>query len=191
MMLKLKPFMRAHTWDNKAMCYNMCINNMHSLYAANNILKSDAFHVFYAIVRIVFESFPKLFYCMADKEGAMHVFCCEEFFYDRKAALRSDKDVESYCKCVERLIDSENCKYVKDLKWFRKEVYTNDRQHVFNKQYALYSVGSHPNIVTIDATTRGELKYGWTTSLEIITCYSLMWTGKLVAPGKKWRLRLN
>lgn len=171
--LKLIPFMREHTWDNKAMCYNVCVSNMQGLHAASKILGSDNFSAFYAIVRVVFESFPKLFYCMADKESAMHVFCCEEFFYSRAVTRKVDKNVESYCKSVKMPIDGENCKYVKDPKWFRKEVY-NDREHYFSNKYAVYSIGSHPNIATLDAKTRDDLEYGWTTSLSIITQYSLL-----------------
>ncbi len=171
--LKLKPFMREHVYDNKGMCYNMCVHNSLSLYAANDILKSDSFHVFYAILRVVFESFPKLFYCLTNKEGAKHVFCCEEFFYLKKAAQRTDKGIESYCKSVKD-VNGEKCKYVKDPKWFRKEVYTDNRQHELDRRYALYSTASHPSIDTINAMNWDEVKYGWTMGLSIITSYSLM-----------------
>ena len=172
--LKLAPLMTAHAWDNKAMCYNMCCHNMQSMYVANKMLGSDDFSPFYAIIRIVFESFPKLFYCMADEEGARHVYCCEEFFYSKKAALKPDKGIKSYCKSVKTPIDGEKCKYVKNSQWFRKEVYKDDRQHGLNRRYTLYSNASHPKIGALAANKPYELKYGWNTSLDIITSYSLL-----------------
>ena len=170
---KLIPFMSERTWDNKSMCYNMCFYNMQRLYSASKILGSEDFSTLYAILRIVFESFPKLFYCIADKEDAMHVFCCEKFFYGKDVIRKPDKDVESYCKSVKDPIDGEHCKYVKNPKWFRDEVY-DGREHDFKKIYAIYSVGSHPNIETLGAKTHDDLKYGWGVSLSDITRYSLL-----------------
>ena len=151
----------------------MCVYNMQRIYSASRILGSVDFSTFYAILRIVFESFPKLFYCMADKEGAMHVFCCEEFFYGNDVRRKPDKNVESYCKYVKMPIDGKSCNYVKNPKWFRDQVY-EDREHDFKQIYASYSVGSHPNIVPLDFKTHGELEDGWATSLSNITQYSLL-----------------
>ena len=170
---KLIPFVSEHTWDNKAMCYNMCVYNMQRLYSASKILGSEDFSTLYAILRVVFESFPKLFYCMADKEGAMHVFCCEELFYGKEVRRKPDKNVESYCKSVKDPIDGDHCKYVKNPKWFRDKVY-DGREHDFKQIYATYSVGSHPNIVPLDIKTYDDLEYGWGVSLSDITRYSLL-----------------
>lgn len=169
---KLVPFRDEFTWNNKGMCYNRCIYNMQHLYSASKILGSEDFSTLYAILRIVFESFPKLFYCMADKEGAMHVFCCEEFFYGKEVRRKSDKNVESYHKSVKKSIDGENCRYVKNPKWFRDKVY-DEREHDFKQIYASYSVGSHPNIVPLDIKTYDDLEYGWGVSLKDITWHCL------------------
>lgn len=172
--LGLKPVIDLDGWDTKAMYCNLCTFNMRRLHGAYNLLKSGDFISFYAIVRIVFESFPKLFYCISDKEEARHIFCCEEYFYFKNAAQRSDKGIKSYCKSVKKPIDGKNCEYVKRVRWFRKEVYTKNRQSELNKTYALYSHNSHPNIEPIDARTDDDIKYGWATGLDIITSYSLM-----------------
>ncbi|MYC70486.1 MAG: hypothetical protein F4X17_07225 [Gemmatimonadetes bacterium] len=146
---------------------------MDSLYAGYDIIDRCNFDAFHAILRVVFESFPKLFYCMANKEKAKHVFCCEEFFYSSDAK-RTDEGVESYCGCVNGIND-EKCKYVRKPWWFREKVYTNARRDELNELYAVYSTASHPNIITFnDTMTPDEVEHGRTTSLDIITSYSLM-----------------
>lgn len=170
-MLGLRP-LKGHTLDNKLMCYNMCVYNVHSLYTANDLLKSDSFHILYAILRVVFESFPKIFYCMTHKERAKHMYCCEAFFYHKNTAHVSNEKPE-YCKSAKNIND-EKCRYVKNPRWFRERVYTDARRRKLTRQYSIYSIASHPSIVQFHAIGLDAIKESMATGLDIMTSYSLM-----------------
>lgn len=169
----LKSVKDDHGYDNLAMCYNRCMFNTSHLYSAYQILKSDDLPMFLAMIRVVFESFPKLFYCMRRAEKAKHVFCCEEFLYGEMMESQ-DEGIRRFCKSVQEPINCEKCKYVKCPNWFREKVYTKSRQKSINKRYGQYSVNVHPSFTPAYVPTREYLDYGWKTGLGILTDLSLM-----------------
>ena len=171
--ISLQPVKDDHGYDNMAMCYNRCIFNSSHVYSAYRILKSEDFPMFLAMIRIVLESVPKLFYCMRHAEKAKHVFCCEAFLYGELVG-RMDEGAERFCKSAEEPVNCENCKYVKRPSWFREKVYTKSRQKEIMKKYGQYSINVHPSFDPAYARTRDDLDHGWKNGLGILTDLSLM-----------------
>ena len=180
-----------HGYDNMAMCYNRCAFNMSYLYSAYRILKSDDIPAFFTVIRTVFESVPKLFYCMRHAENAKHVFCCEMFLWWKRRQdadelkglgddeivgrfYESDDVARRFYESVEKPISCEKCKYIERPWWFREKVYTEDRVGEIRKTYNEYSENTHPTFEPFYTRTREELEHGWNVGLHRLTGLSLM-----------------
>lgn len=180
-----------HGYDNMAMCHNRCIFNMDHLYHAYWILKSDGLPTFFTVIRTVFESFPKLFYCMRHAEDAKHIFRCEMFLWwkrrqdadelkeldDGEIARRfyeSDDVARSFYESVKKPINRKECRDFERPRWFREKVYTEDRVKEICKTYNEYSQNTHPTFEPLYTRTREELEHGWNVGIHRLTGLSLM-----------------
>lgn len=153
--------------------YNLCYFNVGHLYSAVRALGSQNLPTCFALVRIIFESFPKLFYCMYEQEKINQIFCCEEYDY-QKITRKENSVINEFCKQFKETISEDLKQNFKQAEWYRKKIYDKTSLSKINKAYGVYSVNSHPSFEPIHVANNQDVKESWEAGLEILNAFSLL-----------------
>lgn len=152
--------------------YNLCYFNMERIYSAAESLGNQYFSTCFALIRIVFESFPKLFYCMCNRVETIYILCCEEYDYQKVTKVQND-DINAFCRPYKNKISPEIRENFKKIVWFRNKIYDSSLTEI-KELYDKYSFNIHPNFEPIYAKTKQDVKHGWSDSLVILNCFALL-----------------
>lgn len=155
----------------EAWLFQLCMYNMRRIHSATRALGSQYFPVCYAIIRIVMESFPKLFYCLRNPVNTHHLFCAEEYYY-QQIMKRPDKSVNDFCKQFKKDISGMRKKY-KNLDWIRNKVYAESLDEI-KRLYSICSHNSHPTFDPIHAENEQDVKEGWELGLTVLNNFSIL-----------------
>ena len=166
----VEPTLSARPFDNIGACYNACVNNNYQIWAALKPLRYKHETTFFNSMIPVFESFPKLFYCLHDAEDARLMYYCEERDYD-ELARRSEYGLVHHYHGMKPDGDYGD---LKTHAWLQKEVYSDKKQADLDAVYNYYSVSSHSRLSYTYSTSVEELHRFWDVGLGILLSYSLL-----------------
>lgn len=155
----------------EAWLFQLCMYNMRRIHGAVRALGSQHFPVYYAIIRIVMESFPKLFYCLHNPANTYRLFCAEEYNY-QQIMKRPDKSVNDFCKQFKKDISGIRKKY-KNPDWLRNKVYAESLAEI-ERLYSVCSHNSHPTFDPIHAKNEQDVKDGWELGLTVLNNFSIL-----------------
>ena len=151
--------------------FQLCMDNMRRIHSAVRALGSQYFSVSYAIIRIVMESFPKLFYCLRNPENTYRLLCAEEYDY-QKIMKRPDTSVNDFCKQFKKDISGIRKKY-KNPDWLRNKVYAESLAEI-QRLYSVCSHNAHPTFDPIHAKNEQDVKDGWEIGLTVLNNFSIL-----------------
>ena len=149
---------------------NLCTFNTWHLYSAIRPVETQNFQVFCGIVRVVFESFPKMLYGLCHKDEVPPIFCSEEYKYAKDRRETPDPMAREFCKQFKQQVRNED--YL-DASWFRDQVYEGDRLDYIKRQYKFYSVNAHPNFEPAYGLDVEETRKGQRDCLSLLNDYAL------------------
>ena len=157
-------------YSAESFLHNLCCFNTWHFYSSIRLVETQNFPAFCDVIRVVFESFPKMFYGLCQKDEVKIVFCCEEYKYAKDNREKPDSMAQDFCKQYKHQIQNE--KYL-DASWFRKQVYKDDKLKYVESQYKFYSVSAHPNFEPAYAHDEKETRKGQRDCLSLLNDYAL------------------
>ena len=149
---------------------NLCAFNTFHLYDAIRPLETQNFQVFCGIIRVVFESFPKMLYGLRHKDEVRPMFCSEEYKYAKDRRETPDPVARDFCRQFKQQVRNED---YHDVSWFRDQVYKGDRLEYIRRQYKFYSVNAHPNFEPAYGHDAEETRIGQRDCLMVLNDYAL------------------
>ena len=157
--------------SHDAYLYNMCYSNITDLYTAIDPLTRQNFPAVFALIRKVFESFPKILCCINEPDKTFQIFCREEYAY-LKIAKRGDKAISDFCKKYKEQISKEIKEKFKDPSWYREQAYKKNLKKI-ECEYKKYSHNAHPNLTNTNPRNEEEAKEGFDTCLSLLNAFAL------------------
>ena len=152
--------------------YGLCYHNTERIHSAVKALGSQYFPACFALIRVTFESFPKLFYCMRNPVETIHILCCEEYYY-QQITKKPNREMNTFCKPFKKQITDEIRDNFKKIEWYRMKIYDGSLDTI-KETYGKYSINSHPNLEPIHPKNVEEVEIGWRVGLEILNSFALL-----------------